>query len=107
MALQEPQGGAPAAAGLGRPVPAMFLLPVKGALGTLQHYLDIPEQKCSCRSSRVAPPQQLRLELAAALMPHPNKAHRGGEDAVFLSDDGLFFGEPHSAMHPVVLCNSG
>lgn len=26
-------------------------------------------------------------------MPHPAKVHRGGEDAVFLSDDGLTFGE--------------
>ena len=48
---------------------------------------------CSCRSSKAAPPQQLRLDLAAALMPHPSKVHRGGEDAVFLSDDGLTFGE--------------
>ena len=35
MALQEQEGGARAAAGFGRPVPAMFLLPVKGALTTL------------------------------------------------------------------------
>jgi hypothetical protein len=35
-------------------------------------------------------------------MPHPNKAHRGGEDAVFLSDDGLFFGQPHCALHPAL-----
>lgn len=41
----------------------------------------------------MAPKHQLRLDLAAALMPHPNKVHRGGEDAVFLSEDGLTFGE--------------
>ncbi|CAL5220230.1 g2206 [Coccomyxa viridis] len=50
---------------------------------------DGPE---SSGGGSLAPPQQLRLNLAAALMPHPNKAHRGGEDAVFLSDDGLTFG---------------
>ena len=46
-----------------------------------------------CRAGEAAHMQQLRLDVAAALMPHPAKAHRGGEDAVFLSDDGLTFGE--------------
>ena len=31
--------------------------------------------------------------MAAALLPHPQKADRGGEDAVFLGDDSLSFGE--------------
>ena len=31
--------------------------------------------------------------MAAALLPHPQKADRGGEDAVFLADDSLSFGK--------------
>ena len=55
--------------------------------------LSLHRNYWSCRAGKAAHLQQLRLDLAAALMPHPAKAHRGGEDAVFLSDDGLTFGE--------------
>ncbi|BDA45683.1 probable protein phosphatase 2C BIPP2C1 [Coccomyxa sp. Obi] len=43
-------------------------------------------------STSLATASQLRLDIAAALMPHPEKVARGGEDAVFLADDRLAFG---------------
>lgn len=48
-----------------------------------------------CRSENGSPVgmPQLRLDFAAALMPHPEKVSRGGEDAVFLAEDRLAFGE--------------
>ncbi len=48
---------------------------------------------CSNGSTSRATASQLRLHIAAALMPHPEKVDRGGEDAVFLADDRLAFGE--------------
>lgn len=42
---------------------------------------------------------QLRLDIAAALMPHPEKVARGGEDAVFLADDRLAFGKTTLVMY--------
>ena len=46
-----------------------------------------------CRASNGAAfAPTIRLELAAALIPHPDKADRGGEDAVFLGDDRRSFG---------------
>ena len=56
-------------------------------------YVGMHRSYRPCRAGTAAHMQQLRLDLAAALMPHPAKAQRGGEDAVFLSDDGLTFGE--------------
>lgn len=34
----------------------------------------------------------LRLAVGASMIPHPAKAHKGGEDAYFISDDSLVFG---------------
>ena len=45
-----------------------------------------------CSDSDAKPPQ-LTLKAAAAMIPHPEKADRGGEDAYFISEDGLTLGD--------------
>lgn len=37
-------------------------------------------------------PEQLRFQAAAAVIPHPEKVDKGGEDAFFIADDGLAVG---------------
>jgi protein phosphatase PTC7 len=37
-------------------------------------------------------PEQLRFRAAAAVIPHPDKVDKGGEDAFFIADDGLAVG---------------
>jgi hypothetical protein len=56
----------------------------------------------ACRSGNGASPAAgvLRLDMAAALLPHPQKADRGGEDAVFLGDDNLSFGKRRASHTP-------
>ena len=52
------------------------------------------EQQCSgcspdCRGEQA---EQLCFQAAAALIPHPDKVEQGGEDAHFISDNGLALG---------------
>jgi hypothetical protein len=49
----------------------------------------------SCCSDRL---EQLRFQAAAAVLPHPDKVGKGGEDAFFIADNGLALGEHSSFM---------
>ena len=66
----------------------------RGSGENLMTALQFDGASALCRSGNGASPSSaLRLDMAAALLPHPQKADRGGEDAVFLGDDSLSFGE--------------
>lgn len=44
----------------------------------------------------------MTLEIGVCLIPHPEKAHKGGEDAFFISDCNPVFGEhPSTPLHPL------
>ena len=48
----------------------------------------------------------LRLHIGASMIPHPEKMHKGGEDAYFMTEDGKFLGEHTPVCHadPQQLC---
>lgn len=49
-------------------------------------------------------PTALRLKAAGVLMPHPDKYARGGEDAVYVAEDGLSFGKTRASLLLLAFC---